>query len=112
MGEIAGPGGSKAQHLKAVRQRAWMTALAAIFDVVVDRMIIARHGLERGEIGVRDGAARDVEGFARRQVLEIPALRKPVPGAVEFLAHGRNSAFSATSPAIAFRSRPSPAKIC
>src|SRR5712692_4329101 len=87
MGEGAGAGGGKAQHLKAVRQRAGMTALAAIFDIVVDRVVVGRNRLERREIGLGDGPARDVEAFADREVLEIPAFGKAVRSPIEFFAH-------------------------
>jgi hypothetical protein len=40
MGKSPGPGGGEAQHLEAVRQRTGMSALAAIFNIVVDRMIV------------------------------------------------------------------------
>ena len=83
MGEGAGAGRGKAQHLKPVRQRAGMAALAAIFDIVMDRVVVGRDGLKRREIGLGDGAARDVEMFADREVLEKPALRKAVPPPVE-----------------------------
>src|ERR1700720_2477709 len=86
MGEGAGAGGGEAQHLKPVRQRAGMAALAAIFDIVMDRMVVGRYRLKGGEIGVGDGAARNVEALADRQILEKPALRKTVLPPVETLA--------------------------
>jgi hypothetical protein len=64
-----------------------MAPLAAIFDVVVDRMIVAGDGLERGEMRVGDGAARNIEPPADLKVLEEPALRKPMRPPVENLAH-------------------------
>src|ERR1044072_1225342 len=70
MREGAGARGGEAQDLKAVRQRTGMTALAAIFDVVMDRMIIGRDGLKSREIGLGDRAARDVEALAHREILE------------------------------------------
>src|SRR5947209_6074229 len=114
MGEGAGPGRGKAQHLKAVRERTGMAALAAIFDVVMDRMIVARDRLEGGEIRVGDGTARDIEALADREVLEVAGLRKPVLPVIEGFGHdasGRNSAPSAASPAIRAASRPSPVRI-
>src|SRR4051794_5202328 len=87
MGKGAGTGRRETEYLKPVCQRAGMAALTAIFDIVVDRVVVGRDGLERGEIGIGDGAARDVENFADREVLEIPALRKTVPPPVEGVAH-------------------------
>src|SRR5438128_12202718 len=88
MGEGAGPGGGEAQYLKPVRQRARVAALAAIFDIVMDRVVIGRNGLERSEIGLRDGAARNVEPLADREVLEKPAFGKTVLPPIETLAVG------------------------
>ena len=87
MGEGAGAGGRKAQHLKPVCQGAGMAALAAVFDIVVDRVIVGGDRLERREIGLGDGPARDVEVLADREVLEIPALGKAVGAPVEILDH-------------------------
>src|SRR5439155_22813514 len=92
MRENAGAGGGEAQHLKPVRQRAGMAALAAIFDIVMDRVVVGRDGLERGEIGLRDGAARNVEALADDEILEKPAFRKPVLPPVETLAVGHTIA--------------------
>jgi hypothetical protein len=64
MREGAGASGGEAQHLKAVRQRAGMAALAAIFDVVMDRVVVGRDGLEGRKISLGDGAARDIEALA------------------------------------------------
>src|SRR5437879_3444575 len=87
MGEGAGPGGGKAQHLKPVRQGAGMAALATIFDIVVDRVIVGGDRLERRKIGLGDGPARDVEALADREILEIPALGKAVGAPVKILGH-------------------------
>src|SRR6266702_2373291 len=89
MGEGAGAGGGKAQHLKAVCQRARVAALAAILDIIMDRVIVGRNRLERREIGLGDGPARDIEALADREVPEIPALRKAVLPPIEFVSHGR-----------------------
>src|SRR5437868_7934913 len=86
MREGAGASGGEAQHLKAVRQRTGMAALAAIFDVVMDRVVVGRDGLEGRKIGLRDGAARDVEALAERKILEKPAFRKAVPPPVKCFA--------------------------
>src|SRR5437763_17085138 len=114
MREGAGAGRGEAKHLKAVCERARMAALAAIFDIVMDRVVVGRDRLERGEIGIGDGSARDVKALAERQILEISALRKPMLAMVEAGAHafsGRYSAPSAASPAILPPSRPSAARI-
>src|SRR5262249_27737884 len=87
MREGAGAGRGEAKHLKPVRQRAGVSALSAIFDVVMDRVIVAGHGPERGKIGLGHRAARDVEPLADLQVLEIPALRKLVLSPVEAFSH-------------------------
>src|SRR5579863_6503297 len=111
MREGAGAGRGKAQHLKPVYQRAGVTALTAIFDVVMDRVVVARHGLKRGEIGVGDGTARDVEAVADLQVFEELALREAVLAAVEFGGHGKSTARSAARRACVAALRPSPARI-
>src|SRR5207237_193141 len=86
MRESAGAGGGEAQHLKAVRQRAGMAALAAIFDVVMDRVVVGRDGLGGRKISLGDGAARDIEALADRKICEKPAFRKAVPPPVERFA--------------------------
>src|SRR5690348_13016956 len=83
MREGAGARGGEAQDLKAMRQRTGMTALAAIFNVVMDRVVVGRDGLKGREIGVGDRAARDVEALAHGEILEKPAFRKAVPPPVE-----------------------------
>src|SRR2546423_15710541 len=83
MREGAGASGGEAQHLKAVRQRAGMAALAAIFDVVMDRVVVGRDGLEGREISLGDGAARDIEAPPNPKILEKPAVRKAVPPPAE-----------------------------
>jgi len=97
MGEGAGAGGGEAQHLKPVRERAGMAAFAAIFDIVMDWVVVGRNRLEGGEIGLGDGAAGNVEALADRQILEKPALRKPVLPPVESLAVGHVLAPAAAS---------------
>ena len=98
-----GPGSRRgeAQHLEAVRERSRMTALAAVFDVVMDRMVIAGHRLERGEVGVGDGAAGDVKTVADAEVIEELALGEAMPARVEFFAHRKTTTFSAASREIA-----------
>src|ERR1044071_5436253 len=83
----ARPGGGEAEHLKPVRQRSRMAALAAIFDIVMDRVIVTGDGLKRREIGIGHRTARDVEALADCEILEIPALRKPVLPTVECFRH-------------------------
>src|SRR5437763_15597888 len=86
MREGAGAGRGEAQHLKSVRQRTAMTPIAAIFNVVMDRVVIGRDRLERGEIGLGDGSARNIEALANREILEKPALWETVLPPVETLA--------------------------
>src|SRR5438132_13769693 len=88
MGKGPGPGSGEAQHLKAVRQRAGVTALAAIFHIVMDRMIVGRNGLERGKIGLGHRPARYVEPLADCEIREIAALRETVLPAIEIVAAG------------------------
>src|SRR5580704_16300583 len=92
MGKSPGPGGGEAQHLEAVRQRTGMSALAAIFDIVVDRMIVGGNGLECGEIRLGHGPARNIEALADREILEEAAFRKTVLPAVELVAGGHGIA--------------------
>ena len=40
MGKRAGAGRGEAQNLKAMRQRSRMPSIAAVLDVVMDRMVI------------------------------------------------------------------------
>src|SRR6185312_6868892 len=110
MREIAGPGGGKAQHLEAVSEQPVMTLRPAILDVVMDRVVVARDSLKRGEIGLGDGTARNVEGLADGQIVEIAALREPVRAVVEALGHRSPTIPSAASAAIRFSASPSPAR--
>src|SRR5437667_12378966 len=75
------------QDLEAMGQRPLVAALAAIFDIVVDRMVVGRDRLKGGEMGLGHGAARDVEALADHQILEIAGLPKAVPAAVEAFGH-------------------------
>src|SRR6516164_2218311 len=88
--EAAGARRGDAQNLEAVRQRARVAAPAAVFDIALDRMIIAREHLEGGEMSLGHRAARDVETFADDQILEIAAHRKTVLSAVKALCHGNS----------------------
>jgi hypothetical protein len=67
----------------------------------MDRVIVAGHGLERGEIGLGNGAARDIETVAEFEILKEFALREAVFPPVEWLAHGNITASSAKSRAMA-----------
>jgi len=69
--------------LKGVRQQTRVAALAAIFDVVVDRVIVAREGLEGGEMRVGYRPARNIEPLADCQILEIAAFREAMPPRIE-----------------------------
>src|SRR5436305_2099137 len=57
-----------------------MAAFAAIFDIVMDRMIAGGDRLEGREMRLGYGAARDRETLANRQILEVPALRHDPSG--------------------------------
>src|SRR5690348_8550708 len=87
MREGAGAGGGERQHLKPVRQRAGMAAVAAVFDIVMDRVVVGRDGLEGREMRLGHRSRRDVEALADRQILEIAALGEAMLMPVEFLAH-------------------------
>src|SRR5882724_12926283 len=71
----AGADRRERHHLKAVRQHAAVTLRAAVLDVIVDRMVIARKHLERREMRLGDGAAWRAEGFANFQVVEGALFR-------------------------------------
>jgi len=64
-----------------------MAALPAIFDIVMDRMIVDREGLKGGKMRLCHRAARDMEAFADFEILEIAAFRKAVPAPVEIFGH-------------------------
>jgi len=53
--KIAGPRRGETQDLEAVRQQSRVAALAAIFDIVMDRVIVGRKGLEGGEMRLGHG---------------------------------------------------------
>src|SRR5690348_4043554 len=103
MREGASARSGEAQDLKAMRERTGMTALAAIFDVVMDRVIVGRDGLKSREIGVRDRAARDVEALVHREILEKPAFRKAVPPPVEPFVVGHVLPQTIRSPEMSLR---------
>src|SRR5882757_8331702 len=54
----------------------------------MDRMVVAGDGLERCEIGVGDGPARNIKPLADDEILEISAFRVAVLPMVEIVAHG------------------------
>ena len=72
--EAAGAGRREADDLQSVREQARIAACRAVFGVVVDRVVVAGDDLERGEIRVRHGAARQHVALADREIVE-PALR-------------------------------------
>src|SRR5882724_5909756 len=61
VGKGAGPRCGEREDLKAVRQRALVAALAAILDIVMDRVIVGGKRLESGEMGLGHRPARDVK---------------------------------------------------
>src|SRR5271167_271506 len=114
MGKSRSAGGGEAKNLKAMRERRRMAALPAIFDIVMDRVIVGRDRLERGKMRLGHGAARDCETLADRQVLEPAIVGEPMPATIEPLAHdtpGRRSTPSAASRSTAAGSMPSSARI-
>src|SRR5262249_60338315 len=50
VGEAARPRGGEAQDLEAVGERRRQTALPAIFDIVMDRVVVDGEGLKRDEM--------------------------------------------------------------
>src|SRR5438045_4562282 len=92
-----------------------MAALAAIFDIVVNWVIVGGEGLERREMRLGHRAAWNVEALADREILEIAALGKSVPMPLEALAHhdlsGKRSTPSAQSRVIVAASMPSSARM-
>src|SRR5271168_4534915 len=114
MGEGAGARGGEAQNLKSVGERGGQPALTAIFDIVMDRVIVGRDRLKGGEMRLGHSAARDRKALADCQVLEPASVAEPMPAAVEALAQGtcgRRTMPSAASRATAAASKPSAARI-
>src|SRR3546814_17407614 len=70
MRENAGARGRLDQHLEAVGEEAGVAARPAVFDIVVDRMVVARSSLEGGELRLGDRSRRHVEAFADPQFVE------------------------------------------
>jgi hypothetical protein len=87
MREAAGPGRGERQHLQPVRQQVGMAVGAAIFDVVMDRMIVAGEELERGEMRRRNRAAGIAENFADPEVRECPRRGRGKQSWIERIVH-------------------------
>src|SRR6516165_7808720 len=87
MGKGARTRRGETQDLEAVGERTFVAALAAIFEVVMDRMIVGGDRLEGGEVRLGHGAARDRETLADREILEIARLSHAVQGRVKALGH-------------------------
>src|ERR1700756_670609 len=64
-----------------------MAALAAIFEVVMDRVIIGRDCLKGGEMCFGPLSARGIKPLGNRPIAEIAGLPKAVPVALEAQAH-------------------------
>ena len=60
-----------------------MALQPAILHVVVDRVVVAGHRLERGEVGLGDSAARQVEHLADPKVRKCPRRHYVVGTRVE-----------------------------
>ena len=78
MGEGAGASRGKCQDLKAMGKWAFVAAFVAILDIIMDRMIVGGDRLERGEVRLGDGAARDIKPLANREILEPARLGNTV----------------------------------
>jgi hypothetical protein len=87
VGEGAGPCGGEGQDLEAVGERSFVAALATIFEVVMDRVIVGRDRLKSCEMCFGHRAARDIKFLANRQILEIARFPETVPAAVEAQSH-------------------------
>ena len=104
MREGAGPGRGKAENLQTMRERRRQPARAAIFDVVMDRVIIGGKGLKRRKMGLGHGAARDRKALADPQILEPTLVSHSVTAGIKSLGHRgsrRRSTPLAASSAIA-----------
>src|SRR4029079_16997622 len=66
--------GRETEYLKAMRQHPAQAARLAIFDVVVDRVIIRGEHLESGEMRLRHGAARAAKNLADLQIAKTAPL--------------------------------------
>lgn len=64
VGEEAGAGGGLDGDLVAVGEEVGVAVAAAVFDVVVDGVVVAGGGLEGEEDGLGHGAAGEGEAFA------------------------------------------------
>ena len=69
-------------------QQPRVAALAAIFEIVMDRVIVAREGLEGGKMRLGHRPARDIEALPDRQILEIALSRKLMLARVEIPVGG------------------------
>jgi hypothetical protein len=87
-GEGAGTSRRETQDLEAMGQRTFVTARAAILDIIVDRMIVGGDRLESGEMCFGHCAARDIKSLSDSEILKITGLSKAMPAAIEILGHG------------------------
>src|SRR5262249_53550043 len=85
--KAAGARRRERQHLQAMRQHVAVTVRAAIFDVVMDRMVVAGEQLKRREMRRRHGAARIAKDFPDPQVFETAGLRRREPREIECIVH-------------------------
>src|SRR5947208_7125875 len=60
---------------------------AAVFDIIMDRVIVAGEELERGKMRRRHGAARIAKHFARAQVFESSGLGRREVLRIERIVH-------------------------
>ena len=80
----AGACGGEAQDLQAVRERTRMAECFAIFDIVMDWVIVEADGLECGEVAIAQGARRQRVAVPHMQVVESLGGH----GAVRFVNFG------------------------
>src|SRR6185312_14777982 len=78
----------EAQNLEPMRQRRGVTELPAIFDVVMDRMIVEADGLERREVRIADGARGAFENLADSKLLKAAQRQDAMIVGFEF-GHGQ-----------------------
>lgn len=71
-------GGGEAEDLQSMRQRARKPERAAIFSVVMDRVIVEAHRLKGREIRVADRPGRERIAIADAKVGESSGRNEPV----------------------------------
>ena len=71
MGENPGAGGGMDQYLEAVRQQISMPPGPAVFDVIMNRMIVTGGHLESGEVRIGERSRRYIKFFSDIEIFEV-----------------------------------------